>query len=189
MASAKVSYGALKTEENNDPNGLKSASFDEEGVEVRTKPSGSRRTILAVVALALVGTALLVSSSYSPTASEQKSTTITGTAFDSKVADLHASGSKKSSKTDTINFEETFNPTPVKLNPTQRPNHERRKLKKPEDGGEKLFDDGKETYNPTPGNLHPTGKPNKERKLKKSSKVDTINFEETFNPTPEGETN
>ena len=46
MASAKVSYGALKTEENNDPNGLKSASFDEEGVEVRTKPSGSRRTIL-----------------------------------------------------------------------------------------------------------------------------------------------
>jgi hypothetical protein len=62
MASAKVSYGALKTEENNDPNGLKSASFDEEGVEVRTKPSGSRRTILAVVALALVGTALLVRS-------------------------------------------------------------------------------------------------------------------------------
>lgn len=64
MASAKVSYGALKTEENNDPNGLKSASFDEEGVEVRTKPSGSRRTILAVVALALVGTALLVSISF-----------------------------------------------------------------------------------------------------------------------------
>jgi hypothetical protein len=62
MAAAKVSYGALKTEENNDPNGLKSASFDEEGVEVRTKPSGSRRTILAVVALALVGTALLICS-------------------------------------------------------------------------------------------------------------------------------
>ena len=62
MAAAKVSYGALKTEENNDPNGLKSASFDEEGVEVRTKPSGSRRTILAVVVLALGGTALLACS-------------------------------------------------------------------------------------------------------------------------------
>jgi len=57
---------------------------------------------------------------------------------------------------------------------------------KPEDGGKDLFDTGKETYAPTPENLYkaPTKKPSHERKLK-SSKVDTINFVETFNPTPE----
>jgi hypothetical protein len=198
--AAQVSYGALPTSENEDVNTLKSASFDEEGVEVKTKPSGGRRTFLAVVALALVGTALLVSSSYSPTATVQKSTVIEGTAFDTKVSDLHKSSKKddksdshnkskkdkKSSKknVDTINFEETFNPTPVKLHPTQRPNHERKLKKiKPEDGGEDLFDTGKETYNPTPENLHPTSKP--KRSLKKSSKVDGKDFVETFNPTPD----
>ena len=108
---------------------------------------------------------------------------------------------RKLKKVDTINFEETFNPTPENkkrqlkkvntvnfvetFNPT--PENKKRQLKsskKPEDGGKDLFDNGKETYAPTPENLlkSPTKKPNHERKLKK---VDTINFEETFNPTPE----
>jgi len=88
---------------------------------------------------------------------------------------------KHSSKVDTINFDETFNPTPVKLHPTKRPVNDRRTLKnvKPEDGGENEFAPGKETYNPTPENL---GKKSGKRELKHTNGK---NFEETFNPTPE----
>ena len=78
-------------------------------------------------------------------------------------------------KVNTVNFVETFNPTPVKLHPTQKPNHERKlkSSKKPEDGGKDLFDNGKETYAPTPENLlkSPTKKPNHERRELKTASL------------------
>ena len=160
MAQQFASYGGIERTE----------SWDEEGVgssQTQTTSTGRRYVSVLAVVLALVGTSLLVTSSYSRNIVQAPS--VQGTAFDAapKVTDLHSSSkksSKKSSKVDTINFEETFNPTPSKLHPTQKPNHER-KLKKSAD-----TINFEETFNPTPVKLHPTQKPNHERKLKSEAR-------------------
>jgi hypothetical protein len=104
MAQQFASYGGIERTE----------SWDEEGVgssQTQTTSTGRRYVSVLAVVLALVGTSLLVTSSYSHNIVQAPS--VQGTAFDAapKVTDLHSSSkksSKKSSKVDTINFEETL---------------------------------------------------------------------------------
>jgi len=92
-------------------------------------------------------------------------------------------GGKRGLQTDTINFEESFAPTPEGY-PT--PAQHKRDLKK----GYK-WAPGKETYAPTPESFGKTKRPSMEsKKSSKSSnkrglQTDTINYEESFAPTPE----
>ena len=80
-----------------------------------------------------------------------------------------SSSSKKSKKSvDTINFEETFNPTPVRLHPTTFP----------------TASPVEEETTHTKGGTKDKQKGNDIHKANHDSSVDSINFEETFNPTP-----
>jgi hypothetical protein len=80
-----------------------------------------------------------------------------------------SSSSKKSKKSvDTINFEETFNPTPVRLHPTTFP----------------TASPVEEESTHTKGGNKDKNKGDKIHKSNHDSSVDSIDFEETFNPTP-----
>jgi hypothetical protein len=74
---------------------------------------------------------------------------------------VRKSSAKKATATagDSINFEETFNPTPINLHPTGAPVDmvKRTLSKKAEKAGDSI--NFEETFNPTPINLHPTGAP------------------------------
>ena len=115
MAQQFASYEAIaRTESYEEENGVAVADGAGSG-------RGRRYVSVLAVLLAVVGTALLVTSTYSATAPAASQPVVSGTAFDSKlsatkIADLSETtsqrkSSKKSSKVDTINFEETFNPT------------------------------------------------------------------------------
>jgi hypothetical protein len=127
-----------------------------------------------------------------------------------------SSSSKNSKKSvDTINFEETFNPTPVRLHPTTFPTaspveeattHTKggTKDKQKGDNIHKTNHDSsvdsinfEETFNPTPVRLHPTTFPTAKPIEEKSKDKDFLETraptpkgygEETYNPTPKAET-
>lgn len=108
MAQKFASYEAISKTESYD---------DENGAPVVTQQSSSSRRYVSILAalLAIVGTALLVSSNYSPSSSTVSQTIVKGTAFDSeasttpKIIDLH-SKSKVDSKGHPD--KQTYNPTP-----------------------------------------------------------------------------
>ena len=183
MAASFVSYEAID----------KTESFDEEHsapIPSSSQPRSRLLTIL-VVLLSVVGASLLVVSTYSPASKPVVTNVAKSSAFSAAatagITDLHKSSSSKKD-TATIDFTETYNPTPVKLHPTSKPVHEQRQMKSSKKDTATI--DFTESFNPTPVKLHPTSKPVHEQRQMKSSKkdtatVDTINFTETYNPTPE----